>query len=240
MNLQKSMYYLVALMVLLMVCSTASAAMITDETGDVLHWAAFETQWVWKGNVSYKPNLDIVELSSSVSGDTLSLSLQVRGAIQSSQYILYSMFYNSTDTNYSFVWSNGNGYGWVGGNSDIVSKNFTVAQGTLSVDFPILGDSSAVDFWGTTVEYSSLEDQTIHEWWGDWAPDSKFTGEVVMNDENTTVVDGNYTTGDGNNTTNGGNNTTNGNTEKPGIPGFEALGLILAVSIVLVFLRRNR
>ena len=223
MKLWKSSMCLVGIAALVLSCFTVSAANITEDgTNDIWHYAQSGTTWSWGGNVGDKSYIDITEVSYSVNENKLILMLKVDGTIQSSEKVIYYAFYNSTDTQYSLVWSNGTGYGWaIKEGSYDPGQNITVSVGKISVEFNVLGDTSDVELWGYAVEYTTLGSQTTNEWWGDWAPDEKFT----------------YDTG-----TPGDDQTPGNDSSSPEkkTPGFEVVPVIAAVAIALILLRRRR
>lgn len=228
MNLQKrSICFIGSIAALVLSCVvTVSAASIQDGTDDIWRWKQSGTAWSWNGNVGDKPNIDITEVSSSATGNKVTLMIEVDGTIQASETIFYYVYFNSTDSNYTLVWSNGRGYGWaVKEGSYGQGENITVSEDTISAEFTSLGDTSTVDLWGYAVEYTVLDDQTTHDWWGDWAPNTKFTGSMTPNGGNNSTND---TTGD------------NGTNQKPSTPGFEALAVIAAVGLIMILIRRNR
>jgi hypothetical protein len=222
MKLRKSSMCLVGFAVLVLSCFIASAASITDGTNDVWHWTQSGTAWSWSGNVGDKPNIDITEVSYTVNENKLTLTLEVKGTIQNSEKISYFVFYNSTDTQYFLSYTNGSGGGWGMKTGNFTSgQNITVSEGKISVELNVLGDTSKVDLWGYAVEYTTLGSQTTNEWWGDWAPNQKFT----------------YDTGTP------GDIVTPGNDSSPPekkTPGFEVVPVIAAVAIALMLLRRRR
>lgn len=222
MTLRINSLSLIGIALLLLLSVAASAATVSDGTNDVWHWRQSGATWSWQGGIGEKPQIDLVEISSIVKDNTLTLLLRVDGTIQSAETVFYYIFYNTTDTQYSLVWSDGRGVGWaVQQGSYAEGQNIKVTADTISVDFPVLGDLETVDLWGYAVEYTALEDQITQQWWGDWTPNTKFTG--------------------GNQTSNGGNDTANGDSAKPSTPGFEALAVIAAVCVaVVLFSRRHR
>ena len=221
MKLWKSSICLVGFAVLVLSCFTASAASINDGTNDIWHWAQSGTAWSWGGNVGNKPNIDITEVSYSVNENKITISLQVSGDIQTSDKVVYWVFYNSTDTQYWLSYTNGSGSGFgMKGMNFTSEQNVTISGGKLSVVLDALGDTSKVDLWGWAVEYTTLGSQTTNEWWGDWAPNEKFT----------------YDTGTP------GDNIPPGNDSSPPekkTPGFEVVAVIAAVAIALIFVRRR-
>jgi hypothetical protein len=226
MKLWKCGIVCIALCMLIGASFTASAASISDPTGDVWHWsyAGTGTAYSWSGNVGDKPNIDITQISATVNGNSLTLSITVAGIIQPSQKIYYWVYFNTTDSSYSLYWYNGSGFGIASNHSygyDYV-QNLTVSGNTLSGVFNVLGDTSTVELWGWTAEYTNIAgSQATNEWWGDWAPNSKIP----------------FSTGGGDNT--GGNNTGGNNTGTK-TPGFEVIPVITAVAVSAILLRRRR
>jgi PGF-CTERM protein len=90
-----------------------------------------------------------------------------------------------------------------------------------------MGNTTLQKLWGWAVEYTSLQDQTTAEWWGDWAPNSDQPSFIPTSGNNT-----------GNNTQ-GGNNT-DGTSSGKKTPGFEVLPVLAAVAIAAILLRRRR
>jgi PGF-CTERM protein len=228
MKLWKSSICVASIAVIILSCSTASATTINDGTGDIWHWTQSGTTWAWVGNVGNKPNIDITEVSYVVSGDKITIALKVSGSIQNSENVVYVVYYNSTDSHYVLNYMNGNGggAGYRGETMTLgnfsMTQNVTISGGTLSVVLDVVGDTSKVDLWGSAMEYTTSGD-TMAEWWGDWAPNEKFTQAP---DDGSDDTDG---TQDGDNSTG-----------EKGTPGFEVVLVIAAVSIALLFLRRRR
>jgi len=222
MKLRKSSMCLVGFAVLVLSCFTASASSITDGTNDIWHWTQTGTTWSWVGNVGNKPNIDITEVSYSVNDNKITISLQVSGDIQTSDKVVYWVFYNSTDTQYWLSYTNdsGNGFGMKGINFTS-EQNVTISDGKLSVVLDALGDTSKVDLWGYAWEYTTTLGSQTGEWWGDWAPNEKFTHDTGTP----------------------GDSETPGNDSSPPekkTPGFEVVAVIAAVAIALILIRRHQ
>lgn len=64
-----------------------SATAVSDPTGDVVHWSVTGTSWGWEYNVGSKLEIDITEISYTVNGDNLTITLQVADEIQPSNVI---------------------------------------------------------------------------------------------------------------------------------------------------------
>lgn len=175
-KLKNCVIVIISLLILLVSCFSATAISISDGTGDVWHWAksVSGTSWSWYGNVADKPNIDITEVSYTVSDNKITLTLKVSGTIQTSEKVIYWVYYNSTDTNYWFSYTNGNGSGF--GMKDMsytATEEFLISGNSISVVLDVLGDTSKVELWGYAVEYTEIGDETA-EWWGDWVPNEKF------------------------------------------------------------------
>ncbi len=220
---------IVSLLVLLGSCFTAAATSISDGTGDIWHWAQTGTSWSWQGNVGNKPNIDITEVSYTVNEDKITLSLKVSGTIQTSDKIVYWVYYNSTDTQYWISYTNGTGGGFGMKGMNITSAdNVTISGDTLSVVLDVLGDTSMIELWGYAVEYTTTAMDQYSEWWGDWAPNEKFTYDTGTGDSGST--------GDTNSTT----PNNNGSAPKSNTPGFEIILLTAAIAITLILIRKRR
>lgn len=223
-KLRKYGIVMISLLMLLGSCFMAAATSVSDGTGDVWHWAQTGTSWSWQGNVGNKPNIDITEVSYSVDENKITLKLEVAGSIQTSDKVVYWVYYNSTDTTYWLSYSNGigNGWGMKGGTFNITSAdNVTVSGDTLSVVLEVLGDTSKVELWGYAVEYTTTFGDQTNEWWGDWVPNEKFTYNTRTDGTDGIPKD-------------------NESGTKTKTPGFELVLVLTAVAVALIVLRKRR
>jgi hypothetical protein len=147
---------------------------ITDPTGDVMHWYFNGSEWGWECNVADKPNIDVTEISYTIIGNQLILTLKVAGTIQSSESVAYYEYLNTSDSVYYICWVEGEGTGMAFNEDEEIydfDPEVTVSGNTLSCIFDIVGeDYSNIELWGYAAEYVESGDMTS-EWWGDWAPD---------------------------------------------------------------------
>jgi PGF-CTERM protein len=100
-------------------------------------------------------------------------------------------------------------------------QNVTISDGKLSVVLDALGDTSKVDLWGYAWEYTTTLGSQTGDWWGDWAPNEKFTHDTGTP----------------------GDSETPGNDSSPPekkTPGFEVVAVIAAVAIALILIRRHQ
>jgi hypothetical protein len=239
MKLRKYSLVILSILMLMGACFTAAATSVTDPTNDVWHWSNTGTAWSWVGNVANKPNIDITEISSMVDDNKITLSLKVVGTIQSSDKVVYWVWYNTTDASYwmSYMDGNGSGFGMKKtGMNFTTSENFTISGNTLSVVLDVLGEVSQGDLWGYAVEYTTTASDLTSEWWGDWAPNDKFPYETSISDN----TSGTNTTGD----TSGSDGSTSDNNQSGSgsgsTPGFEAILVLGAVATALIILRKRR
>lgn len=230
MNARHYIILMIGLFLLLCPFFIASAEKINDTTGDVFHWSQTGTAWSWKANISDKPNIDITEINYAMDQSKLKMRLNVAGTIQHSEYYWYNMFFNTSDTVYMWSWSNGSNVSMAYNQAQQkydMKQNFTINNNSINVEFNVIGNTSIVEIWGQAHQYTTIESNQQHnEWWGDWAPDSKFTGVGIHDDNDTDGTDDDI---------NGGN----GNTSKPSTPGFEFLAVIIASAVTIVLFRKN-
>ncbi|MEM0493412.1 MAG: hypothetical protein QXS02_05625 [Candidatus Thermoplasmatota archaeon] len=163
------------LVAILFVSVISDAVGIDDEQNDVYHWRQTGTAWSWQVSVVSKPNIDIIKLSYSYVGSTLTLSMQVAGEIENSSNIVYWMYVNTTDMSYFFWYNNGEGYalGVSNGSSIPVAYTGAISPGgdTLNAVFNGVGSEPVnAIIWGWTGEYTNKNDPSSSDWWSDWAP----------------------------------------------------------------------
>jgi len=220
---------------------TVAAETVTDPTGDVWHHPNNGVEGSWSGTVTNKPNIDITQISATMSGGNFTLTLTVAGTIDksSSSNVYYSVTCNTTDSQYHILLSNGyeQGIQAIPSEHDVENNGvLNVSGNTLSAVFVNMGNPTAtiVDVWGTVTQYAQPgPGATTREYWEDWAPDSKIPFNTTQ-----TGNQGNIPGENPGNTNNG--NTTGGNNAGKKTPGFEILPVIAAVTISAIILRRRR
>lgn len=152
----------------------AAAESVSDDTGDVWHWTWNSNlgTYSWAHSASNRPNIDITELSYSVRGQQVILTLKVAGTIGGDK-TLYAAFYNTTDATYYMTYANGTGscIGISGNYTGFSTGNATASGNTITGTVNLVGTGDKSDFYGYAYEYTTFGD-TSGEWWGDWAPQS--------------------------------------------------------------------
>lgn len=242
MNIQKnSILFFISILVLILSSTILSAAdSKSDPTGDVAHWSFTAGHWGWSYNVGNKPDIDITELSYTVNGDQLTLTLKVAGTIQNSEVTGYWAYLNTSDATYWMSWSNNTGGGLaLSLNEESMNYDWepeiTVSGNTLSCTFDVVGtDYTNTELWGWAAEYITLGD-TTQEWWGDWAPNehAPFYGEDTSGDGDDSSTDDGGANGAGNDS--GKTTPSDG-----GTPGFESITVIAAIALSLLVLKKRK
>jgi len=139
----------------------AQSGSITDPTGDVWHytWTGGVYDWNY---VSNKPNIDITELSYSVSGDQVIFRMKVDGSIETSELISYHGYLNTSDSTYWFMLMNGEGMGMAtstGGDDFKYSECVvTITGDTITATYDVISTLTNVEIWGFAAEYGNLDD----------------------------------------------------------------------------------
>jgi len=233
---------------------SASAESITDPSGDVWHWNYTETKWGWDYDVTNKQNVDVTDISYSVSGNQVTLAMTVAGTITNSELVSYWAYLNTSDSSYMFSWMNNEAIGWgtntIEGSFEMdFDPEITASGNTITATYDAVGTFANPEVWGWAAEYTSAGDVSA-EWWADWVPNEEspyydeYSGSDDTGDDNgadDTGGDNSGTEGSGNDDSeesNGEDSTTN--TPPPsGTPGFELLSLIVALGVTFVLLRRK-
>lgn len=253
--MKKILILLISFAIIVSYGMTASAESITDSTGDIYHWHQTGGAYGWDTNVGDKPNIDITEISYTVSGDQVTITLDVVGTIVSSELVSYWAYLNTSDSNYYMAWNNGQGVGW-GASTDEGSyqmdytPEITASGGTITATYDVIGTfETGIEVWGWAAEYTTYGDMS-NEWWADWAPESySMYDEDDSSDTSGDDTDTDDSNQDSDNDTNGdGTDTTNENSESDddgkdsssGTPGFEFLALIAAFSAIIILVKKRK
>ena len=257
MKLWKSSMIIIGISVL--VLSSMSAVAETDGTGDLWHWYATETSWGW-GEATGHPNIDITDVSYTINGLELTLSMTVSGTIQTAENIIYMIYSGDPNEDIFYTVLYQNDYGvWtgtgVGGqNAGLLEDPISADGKTLSATFTLVEDTT-ISPYANAIEYSQSDDMLTSEWWQDWYPNEYFSGDggPVTNDdvtcwqcnENNESVSQTFpagtTCGEGDAEEYPYNTEPNcGNGAPPtGTPGFEGFILIGALTIAMILLRKR-
>ena len=195
----------------------------SDPTGDVWHWAYTDGVYGWEYNIAGKPHIDITEVSYTISGTQVTLTLKIAGTITNSELVSYRAYLHTSDSDYRVTWINneGSGFGTDTGNGSQIDfdPEIMVSENTISATFDVVGTfSTDVELVGSAFEYTSVGDTNV-EWWADWAPE---TSSPYWEED-----DGD---GDGDGTT----------PPKPKTPGFETIAFIGAIAVALIILRKRK
>ena len=252
MKFRNILFIMLGVLVLVFSSITVSAETQTDPSGDVYHWKMTDSIWSWEPSVESKPNIDIIELTYTPNGNQLTLTMKVAGNIQNSDKIAYIAWVNTTDAYYWLYWMNGQSTSMAintqeGSTQFDMDPDVTVVEGTITCVFDVVGtDIASSEFWGYAAEYTNFGVMT-QDWWGDWIPGTyaPFWDQEGDGDGDEGEGDGDEGEGDGDEGDTDGEGETDGegsgNGENgSGTPGFELIGVITALAIAIIILRRRK
>jgi uncharacterized protein YxeA len=242
-TMKKILILVISLVFISTLGSSAFAESVTDSTGDVYHWKNTGTTWGWDTNIDDKPNIDITDISYSIIGEQIVVTMTVAGAITDSEVISYWGYLNTSDSTYMFSWNNGEAFGF-GTNIEPGSyemdydPEITASGNTISATFDVIGTfQTDIEVWGWAAEYTTYGD-TAAEWWADWAPE-EYSWYEGNDSEDTSEDDSEDDSGEDTSSTETGE-TDNGDKNTNGTPGFEIFALLTAlIAIVFIIKRRN-
>ena len=89
--------------VAMLMLSAVSVSAISDPEGDVYHQTFDDGQYTWD-LFGERENIDVTDISYSVSGNNVTLSLTVKGSIQNNANILYYAYLRKDITSYYHFW----------------------------------------------------------------------------------------------------------------------------------------
>jgi len=209
-----SILLFVGIAVLLLSTLTVSAE--SDDPGDVWHWKYSETGYSWEAYTG-KPNIDITDVSYTITGSEATLTMTVAGTIEDSGNIFYYLHLVGDDetTYYQAFYTNGGGgylligAGFEGG--DLVNPISDNGK-TFTATFNITDPAATYSVWAYSSEVEGGDDGS-GEMWQDFAPNTYSPW---------------YTIGASSGGTGGGT------------PGFETLAVIAAIGVALIILRRRK
>jgi hypothetical protein len=216
-----------------------------DGQGDVYHYKVSTdgVTWIYEESTETKNDIDIKEISYSIDGTTLTVTMEVYGTIRTSMNYAYIFYYNTSDAFYLFQWFGTGGIA-TGLDFDYVDVEnpleimehqtigtLTASESTLTGEIELLGESAASGVWGYATEYLvdflSITDFSQVEWWGDYWPNTYAPWY------------GSETNGDGDGTDNGPTATGDGS-DGDETPGFEIITLIAAIAVAIILLRKKK
>ena len=224
MRIWKGIIFLfIGLVALLLSTITASSLTVTDDIDDV-YSSVSET-------FGSKPNVDITTMTYELSGDSVTLTMTVKGNIVDSGYITYTIWTNSTLlSGYTAQYNNGTGF-VLKDMGDMVDSDFLVSQGNTIIVTFTLSDSTEVE---TLVGYAMESSEGYVDAWADYAP-SSFSPWYSEDDDDEPIDDDDEPIDDGDDTAGDGDGDKGG-----GTPGFEAVAVIVALAIIFIILRRKK
>jgi PGF-CTERM protein len=228
---------MIGVLILILSSTSASAITETDATGDVYHWKMVDSAWSWEPSTLPKAHIDITELTYTVNGNQITISMKVAGNAQISENVAYMAWINTSDATYNMYLINDQKFvmamGIDGGGLPAMNTDVTVSGNTISGTIELVGtDKTIMEFWGYAWEYTEYG-AANQEWWGDWIPG---TNPPNWDQEGDGEGDGGDTNDEGDTNGEGSGNGGNGS----GTPGFEAVAVITALAVAIIILRRRK
>lgn len=175
MNITKIHIFCISIISFLLMCTLVSAS--SDSTGDVYHFGGYnaEVKWEFYGE---RDTIDITDVSQSVSGSDITVSLTVNGGITDNNKISYYIYlYKDATSYYAVEYSDGSGMAT--SNGDIASYPadtspdyvFSNNGKTLSYTFSDVDTSSSLKLEAYAVEHAEYGG-IAGEAWYDYAPEN--------------------------------------------------------------------
>lgn len=226
MRAQKSCIIIVMFVLLMLLSINAMA--INDDTGDLYHYIYSDNKWSWEAYSGEKDQIDITDISYSMEGSQVTLTMTCADTIAVNDKIALTMYLQSDDdSSYLVMYVSSSDMGTVLGQGDYqgfyeLLEN-PVTGNIFTATFEVSNPDADYEVWGFSAEYLDIGDQGGEAWW-DYAPDSNAPW---------------YIPGDNNNNNNNNDGTTT-NEKDDGTPGFEAIILLAAVAVALILIKRRR
>ncbi len=243
--------YLITLgAVVFLIGASVSISAVSDSTNDIFHHkedAGSVTGWSFEQYSGEKPNIDITDISYTVDGSTVTITLTVAGVIEDKEGLAYYVYipHETALMGGLAYYTNSFYYEW-GDTSASANSEMTSHAGTNTLTFEMDYEepSGITDVWGYTYEVSDISASTGGEYWGDWAPDTYFSAYDQFYGAETEETTEEETT---ENETTEEETTEEETTEEitddtssTGTPGFEILTLVAAIGVVLIVLRKRK
>lgn len=209
---KSSILLLVGVAALLLSTITVSAITLTDGEDDVIDGAT--------DTFVSRPNIDVTTVTCELSGNTVTLTMTVKGSIIDSEYIKYTIWTDSDlISSYGAQYWNGDGY--VLKDSDFIDSEFSISQGnTIIFTFTKSDTVEITEVVGSAKEDS--EDYSNH-----WI-DNAFGDYPGDDDDDEIPPDGDDT-----------ESNSNGDDDE-GTPGFEVIAVIAAIIVALIILKKRK
>jgi len=205
----------------LMLSSTiVSADAITDGQNDVIKSQTGISTYQTKQT---KPDVDVKQITCTITNDTVALELEIYGTIQQISPYMYYAAVNTTDYQYIIIMNNGGASTFV---IDLVSPGsfsdnpeLIVGEHTMSAVFETHGDTTILDIFGYA-KYSNI--YISPDIYQDWAPDIRNPLYDIINQGEDNGIGG------------------NGDTTLPRTPGFEVLIVIAAIVFTFILIKKRK
>ncbi|UCF49450.1 MAG: hypothetical protein JSU91_06810, partial [Thermoplasmatales archaeon] len=175
------------------------------------------------------------ELTYTIGGGQITISMKVSGAIESSDNIAYMAWVNTSDATYQMYLLNEQkivmAMNTEEGGMPAMNTDITVSGDTITCTIELVGtDETSTEFWGYAMEYTEFG-AANQEWWGDWIPGTyaPFWGEDGNGEGDGDTNDDSDSNGDG-----------SSSTDSNGTPGFKVISIFIAMAIAIFIMKRRK
>lgn len=236
---KQNILILLFIIIMLVFSYTASAMELDDASGDVYHHTFYDNTWSWIEFAGEKQSVDIDKLTYSISGTTLTVTLELYGDIQDSTSHVYSVIYIDSESSGIYTFSYVNGIGTALGISQggFATGEFTKSGNILTGTIEISGEEVSPSVFGVAaeylVDYTTITDPETIEYYTDYVPASLAPWYIADAGDG----DGD---GDGDGGTGNGDATSDEEKKDGGTPGFELIALVAAIAVALILLKRRK
>ena len=219
----------------MLIISTVNVAAEADPTDDLYRQIPTDTGLTYEPYSGNKSYIDITDISYSIDGSQVTLTMTLADDILSSPFVKYYMHFRTSDAPlFTATFSDGFG-SYTGPNNPAGAIIDNPVSGNMfTAIFDVNDPNLNYIAWAEADEYTDeINDQV--EGWRDFAPDSyaPWSEPVEGNGDDDDNGDTN-----GEDDENGGD--TGGNGSSTGTPGFEVITVIIALGVAFILLRRKK
>ncbi len=217
------------------------SAISTDAEDDVYHMVRSGFSWGYDMMVSSKSSIDILQISASIDQGNLTLTLQTKGDINTSENVGYHLYYNTSEAFYYMYYVNGDGIAigtFQSETPQIVWAEVTASQNMLTTAIEYIGSSPVEDFYAFAIQTSVSPSEYLlssEQWWGDWCPDTHY---FYLEDNSTNSTQPPESDDDDDDTT----PSISPPAQPPDTPtpGFESILFILSIILIYIWLQKRK
>jgi len=149
---------------------------IDDNSNDIWQNKYVDDEWTY---VSYEEDdrnyLDITDISHTLNGDKITLTMTFNEAVKSDIYVMYYMYIETEGKTYMAHYTNGVGSWSKTRDYETLDSGWltsAISDNTFTASFTLDNPDYYYTIYGKAFELSGSGEMSQMEWWGDYAPDS--------------------------------------------------------------------